>query len=49
MIAEWGQLALLGALLISIIQGVLPLIGASLITSGSASAVLLPGAEAARQ
>jgi len=27
----------------------LPLIGASLITSGSASAVLLPGAEAARQ
>ena len=29
MIAEWGQLALLGALLISIIQGVLPLIGAS--------------------
>jgi cytochrome c-type biogenesis protein CcmF len=29
MIAEWGQLALLGALLISIIQGVLPMIGAS--------------------
>ena len=29
MIAEWGQLALLGALLISMIQGVLPLIGAS--------------------
>ncbi len=29
MIAEWGQLALLGALLISIIQGILPLIGAS--------------------
>jgi len=29
MIAEWGQLALLGALLISIVQGVLPMIGAS--------------------
>ena len=29
MIAEWGQLALLGALLISIIQGVLPMIGAA--------------------
>ena len=29
MIAEWGQLALLGALLISIIQGILPMIGAS--------------------
>ena len=28
MIAEWGQLALLGALLIALIQGVLPMIGA---------------------
>ncbi|MCH8227745.1 MAG: heme lyase CcmF/NrfE family subunit [Proteobacteria bacterium] len=29
MIAEWGQLALLGALLIAMIQGVLPMIGAA--------------------
>jgi len=28
-IAEWGQLALLGALLISLVQGVLPMVGAS--------------------